>query len=53
VVDIDEEITRLNRIVNEVLDFARPIHFEMAPADLNSICRESAAAAAVGPGRRS
>ena len=25
--------TRLNRIVNEVLDFARPIRFELAPAD--------------------
>src|SRR6185503_12853641 len=25
--DIDEEITRLNRIVSEVLDFARPIRF--------------------------
>jgi signal transduction histidine kinase len=43
--DIDEEVTRLNRIVNEVLDFARPIQFELAPADLNALCRESAAAA--------
>ena len=50
VADIDEEIVRLNRIVNEVLDFARPIQFELAPADLNAICRESAAAAAAGPG---
>ena len=41
---------RLNRIVNEVLDFARPIRFELAPADLNALCRESAAAAqAAGP----
>jgi signal transduction histidine kinase len=49
--DIDEEVTRLNRIVNEVLDFARPIHFELAPADLNALCRESAAAAeAAGAG---
>ncbi|HEX3702119.1 MAG TPA: ATP-binding protein [Vicinamibacterales bacterium] len=45
VADIDEEVTRLNRIVNEVLDFARPIRFELAPADLNALCRESAAAA--------
>ena len=29
--DIDEEITRLNRIVPEVLDFARPIKFDLAP----------------------
>ena len=48
--DIDEEITRLNRIVNEVLDFARPIRFELAPTDLNMLCRESAAAAQAIPG---
>jgi signal transduction histidine kinase len=45
VADIDEEVARLNRIVNEVLDFARPIRFELAPIDLNALCRESAAAA--------
>src|SRR3954464_1968090 len=51
VADIDEEVERLNRIVNEVLDFARPIHFQVAPADLNALCRESAAASvASGPG---
>jgi signal transduction histidine kinase len=44
VADIDGEIERLNRIVNEVLDFARPIRFEMAPANVNAVCRESAAA---------
>ena len=44
---------RLNRIVNEVLDFARPIRFELAPADLNALCRESAARRpGVGAGRR-
>jgi len=49
--DINEEVERLNRIVNEVLDFARPIRFEMAPADLHALCRESAAASqAAGPG---
>jgi signal transduction histidine kinase len=49
--DIDEEVTRLNRIVNEVLDFARPIRFELTPTDLNALCRESAAAAeAAGEG---
>jgi signal transduction histidine kinase len=46
VADIDEEVARLNRIVNEVLDFARPIRFELALTDLNALCRESAAAAA-------
>jgi signal transduction histidine kinase len=50
--DIDGEVVRLNRIVNEVLDFARPIHFELATADLNAVCRESAAAAQVVPGPR-
>ena len=49
--DIDEEVSRLNRIVNEVLDFARPIRFEPSPVNLNVLCRESAAAALVsGPG---
>jgi signal transduction histidine kinase len=49
--DIDEEVARLNRIVNEVLDFARPIRFDLAPVDLNALCRESATAAkASGPG---
>lgn len=43
--DIDGEVARLNRIVNDVLDFARPISFEFAPADINAICRESTAAA--------
>jgi signal transduction histidine kinase len=51
IADIDEEVARLNRIVNEVLDFARPIAFERAPADLNALCHESAAASvAASPG---
>ena len=45
VADIDEEIARLNRIVNEVLDFARPISFDLSTVDLNALCRESATAA--------
>jgi signal transduction histidine kinase len=49
--DIDGEVARLNRIVNEVLDFARPIRFDLAPVTVNTLCRESAAAAtASGPG---
>jgi two-component system sensor histidine kinase HydH len=44
VADIDEEITRLNRLVTEVLDFARPIKFELAPADLNALCADAAKA---------
>jgi two-component system sensor histidine kinase HydH len=51
VADIDEEVARLNRIVNEVLDFARPIRFELSTVDVNALCRESAdAAMASGPG---
>ena len=49
--DIDEEVERLNRIVNEVLDFARPIKFEVASADVNALCRDSATASqAAGAG---
>src|SRR5262249_27653928 len=49
--DIDEEVGRLNRIVNEVLDFARPIPFEWSDVDLNTLCRSAATAAqASGPG---
>ena len=50
--DIDEEVERLNRIVNDVLDFARPIHLDLAPADVNAICLESATAAQATPGAR-
>jgi signal transduction histidine kinase len=42
--DIDEEVTRLNRIVSEVLDFARPIKFELAPIDLNALAEDAARA---------
>jgi signal transduction histidine kinase len=50
VADIDGEIARLNGIVNDVLDFARPIRFALAPTDLNALCRESAEAAQAAPG---
>ena len=33
-----------------MLDFARPIRFELVPVDLNALCRESAAAAQATPG---
>jgi signal transduction histidine kinase len=48
--DIDGEVARLNRIVNDVLDFARPIRFELAPADINALCRDSTAAVETTPG---
>ena len=46
--DIDEEVGRLDRVVNEVLDFARPIRCELAPTDLNALCRDAAAATLSG-----
>jgi signal transduction histidine kinase len=39
--DINGEVDRLNRVVNEVLDFARPIRFDLAAADVNEICRSA------------
>ena len=50
--DIDEEITRLNRIVAEVLDFARPIKFDPGPADLNALTRDAVHAAEAAAGCR-
>ena len=43
--DIDEETDRLNRLVNDVLDVARPIRFDPAPTDINRVCADAAAAA--------
>ena len=48
--DIDGEVARLNRVVNDVLDFSRPIAFDLALADINLLCRESAMAAQVAEG---
>ena len=42
--DIDEQVGRLNRIVHDVLDFARPLHFDLAPTDLGRLCSEAATA---------
>jgi two-component system sensor histidine kinase HydH len=42
--DIDEEIARLNRLVNDVLDFAKPIQVEAHDADVNAICEDAARA---------
>jgi len=46
--DIDEEIERLNSLVNDVLDVARPIRFDPAPADINAVCQDAVAAASAG-----
>lgn len=48
--DIDEEVTRLNRIVAEVLDFARPIKFNLASASLNALAEDAVRAATAGDG---
>ena len=39
--DVDEEVGRLNRVVNDVLDFARPIRFDYAHANLNALCADA------------
>ena len=46
--DIDEEIERLNSLVNDVLDVARPIRFDPAPTDINAVCRDAVQAASAG-----
>ncbi|HEU0108186.1 MAG TPA: ATP-binding protein, partial [Vicinamibacteria bacterium] len=50
--DIDGEVVRLNRLVEDVLDFARPIQYEYASVDLNQICRAAATRAMAGEPRR-
>jgi two-component system, NtrC family, sensor histidine kinase HydH len=42
--DIDQEVTRLDRIVREVLEFTRPMPVERSPTDLGALCRDAAAA---------
>jgi signal transduction histidine kinase len=42
--DINGEIERLNRVVNEVLDFAKPIHFDRSTTDINALCRAAISA---------
>ena len=48
VADIDDETKRLNTLVSDVLDFAKPIRFDLAAANLNDVCRASVAAAWAG-----
>lgn len=44
--DIEEEVARLNHIVTDVLDFARPISFNLAATNVNEVCRDAAKAVA-------
>ena len=46
--DIDHEVSRLDRIVGDVLDFARPLKVEAGPTDLAAVCRDAARAALDG-----
>lgn len=46
--DIDGEVQRLNRIVDGVLDFARPVRLEYAPTDVNALSQDAALAALSG-----
>jgi signal transduction histidine kinase len=48
--DIDEEVNRLDRIVHDVLDFARPPVFSIESVDLSRLCEDAAAAASTGDG---
>jgi signal transduction histidine kinase len=41
--DIDHEVGRLNRIVDDVLDFARPVRLEYSPTDVNGLLRDALA----------
>lgn len=43
--DIEEQVQRLNRVVDDVLDFARPVQLELAPTDVNEIAAEAVGAA--------
>ena len=45
--DIDHEVVRLNRIVGDVLDFARPPQLDLHPTDLNAVCRQAAEAVTI------
>jgi len=46
--DIDGEVVRLNRLVEGVLDFARPIQFDLGPVDVNRVCQAATTSAMAG-----
>jgi signal transduction histidine kinase len=48
VADIAREVERLNRIVADVLDFARPLRLEPSPVDVSTLARAAADAALAG-----
>ncbi len=46
--DIDSQVARLDRVVGDVLDFARPLRVEAVPVDPSALARDAAAAALEG-----
>jgi len=46
--DIDTQVARLDRVVGDVLDFARPLRIEAAPVDLPALVREATQAGLEG-----
>jgi signal transduction histidine kinase len=48
VADIEQEVARLNRVVGDVLDFARPLRLELARIDVAALARDAAGAALGG-----
>jgi two-component system sensor histidine kinase HydH len=53
--DIDQQVARLDRIVGDVLDFARPLRVEPAPVDVAALVLDAARTAfdgSEGPGPR-
>jgi signal transduction histidine kinase len=44
VADIDQEVARLDRIVRDVLEYARPVSVAAAPTDIGALCRDAAQA---------
>ena len=49
--DIDTQVARLDRVVGDVLDFARPLRIEPASVDASAIARDAAHAALEGATR--
>ena len=49
---IVEEVNRLNKVVSQFLDYARPYRGEQQPLDLNDVVRKTAAAAPSPRGER-
>ncbi len=48
IADIEGEAVRLNRLVDAVLDYARPIRFELSATDVSALCTDAASAAMAG-----